>query len=207
MPAAPSDLNLGQTYMSDIMKHYSRLIIHRARVCLVSLHPSTANDCIVQLAVARGPGPAQQGLLQTFATATTVAATTADIVPLPESSRINAASYESKDLDVTAFIAGGSGAKQNEFEINSDGGYGAIHTAVNVASPLDLEGVVPFSFIVGGTNSTAALQNTNIHDVVIEYDMELVDFIGGINLLTPVGVGEDSPSMEKTAPPAPSRRR
>jgi hypothetical protein len=60
MPAAPTDSNLGQTYMADIMKHYSRLVIHRARVCLVSLHPSTANDCTVQLAVARGAGAAPQ---------------------------------------------------------------------------------------------------------------------------------------------------
>lgn len=200
MPAAPCDNNLGQTYMQDIMKHYTRLIIHKARVCLVSLHPSTANDCSVQLVVARGAGPAQQGKIQALATAGAVAAATADVLPMPERSRITCASYESKDLDVTSFIAGGSGAKQNEFEINADSGATAVHSATNTVTAMDLEGIVPFSFLIGGTNSTAGLQNTNVHDVVIEYDMELLDFIGGMNLLAPVGVGE-------TAPSAPARRR
>lgn len=186
MPAAACDTNLGQSYMADVMKHYSRLIIHKARMCLVTLHPSTANDCTVQLAVARGPGPSAQGYYNT--TATMVAAATADVIPLPETSRITVASYESKDLDVTRFIAGGSGAKQNEFEINADSFATVIHPAANTASAMDLEGLVPFSFIVGGTNSTAALQGLDTHDVVIEYDMELLDFIGAINLLAPVGV-------------------
>jgi hypothetical protein len=192
MPAAPCDTIVGRTYLSDIIKHFARLKIHRARMCLVSLHPSTANDCTVQLAVARGPGPAAQGKIQNLASATVVAAATADLVPLPETSRISAASYESKDLDVTGFIAGGSGAAQNEFEINADSaGAAAVWSAANTATTLDLEGLVPFSFIVGGTNSTAGLQNTSVHDVVIEYDVELMDFIAGINLLQPVGLSND----------------
>jgi len=193
-PAAPTDASVGRSYMTDIMKHYSRLVIHKARVCLVSLHPSTANDCTVQLAVARGPGMAQQGYVTTLATATTVAATTAEIVPLPSNSRMSAASYESMDLDVTGFIAGGSGPKQNEFEINADSAQTAWWPAFGTATALDGEGLVPFSLIVAGTNSTAALQNLDVHDVVIEYEMELLDFIGSMTLLAPVGVAVETPS-------------
>jgi hypothetical protein len=85
-------------------------------------------------------------------------------------------SWESKSCEISEYIAGGSGAKQNEFEISNTTNAASIVTSTGT----DLDGVAPAGFAVGGNSTTTTLQGTAVHQITIEMEVDLLDYVGGI---------------------------
>jgi len=96
-------------------------------------------------------------------------------------------SFENLEIDLTPYIAGGSGASQNEFQIadfeNASG------DSV-VLDPMDVNGSVPCSFVVSGNSTVSALRGTNTHMVVIETQCDFLDFVGAVPALDPIALAK-----------------
>jgi len=176
VPILPADVNIGQTYVKDIEKHYSRKRVRRIKMTLVSLQPATSNSMVVAVAPIRGCGQSGE---------TAYAWTTTDAAPtlqntLGMAGAKSCASWESLTLDLTPYIAGGSGADQKEFSVATDASDAAWGNA-----DLDLDMVAPCAFIVSGQNSTSALRGTNTHYVLVSMVLDYLDFIAGNPVLFP----------------------
>lgn len=180
-PVLGSDPNLGQAYVADVEKHYSRKVLRRARLRAVSVQPSTANNMMTCIAPVRGCGAS--GDTAVFWAATTAAPTLQNTMGM--SGAKTCTSYESLELDLTPYIAGGSGAKQDEFSINRDGDTTAANWG---GGSIDLAGIAACAFVVAGTNSTAALRGVNTHYVIIDTWCDYLDFLGGMSNPNPIAL-------------------
>jgi len=178
VPVLGADTRIGATYIADVEKHYSRKVVRKCTATLVSVNPSTANSMVAVIAPVRGCG--QAGDTTAFWTATTAAPTMPATLSMAGSKTM--ASWESGTLDLTPFIAGGSGAKQNEFNISKDGESTATTWG---GGDIDLTGISPCAFVVSGKNSTAALRGAYTHYIVIEQVVDFLDFVGGNSVAVP----------------------
>jgi hypothetical protein len=179
-PILAADPNVGQAYIQDIEKHYARKRINRMWLRIESLQPSTSNNMMVVVAPRRGC-PAVGGLntggvgdWRVLATAGATGNTVANVSSMKGAMSVD--SWETKSLDITDFIAGGTGPKQNEFELGSL----ATSNATLVSQFQDLLGVAPACFAIAGNSTTAGLQGTKVHQVVIEQECDYLDYIGGL---------------------------
>jgi len=184
VPIAGSDTKLGATYVSDLQKHFARRIVHRMKVRVESLNPSTSNNMMAVVSFGRGANICLGTKPNILATAGLQANALTDASAVAD--KLVVASYETKELDITHLIAGGGGALQNEFD-TATGNVAQGQTTLLVANSLigtvatDLEGVVPACICVSGNNTTAGLQNTVVHQIVVEQEVSFVDFIGGMS--------------------------
>jgi hypothetical protein len=181
-PVADSDTDLGQGFLRDVLKHFARKVIKRMWIHVDSLQPSTANNMMAAIGVSRGPTGTTQSTPLSLATASVTANTVANVLSMKGAFTVD--SWESKCVEITEFIAGGAGAKQNEFEIGATGptsGTGIYSTnGSGVASGVDGVGLIPACIAVAGNSTTSGLQNTQVHQISIEQEVDLLDFIGGM---------------------------
>lgn len=178
VPIAASDADVGQTYISDLEKHFSRKVIHRMWVHIDSLQPSTQNNMMAVIAFSRGGSGAEQGVPFTPTGNTSAGNTVANLSSVKEAFTVN--SWESKTVEITDMIAGGSGSRQNEFDIQTGPGAKSIWAAPLVPTTLELSGVIPACMAVAGNSTTAGLQSSAVHQIVIEQEVDLLDYIGGM---------------------------
>jgi hypothetical protein len=181
-PALLGDYDLGQTYVNDVEKHFARKVIKRAWIHVDSLQPSTSNNMMAVIGVSRGPGGAAYSIPIALATASVPANTVNQVSSMRDSFPVD--SWEHASREITQFIAGGSGPKQNEFEIEAaPGALAGLQFYETTATPSTFDGdsLVPFCIAVAGNNTTATLQNTKVHQITIEQEVDLLDFVGGMN--------------------------
>jgi hypothetical protein len=172
VPVLGSDTVLGKSYVSDVEKHFARKRITSCKLHLVSLQPSTANSMVAYVAPFRGPGPSGDTI---YGTGTTAGPVLADV--LSSAGAKSAPSWGNLTLDLTPYIPGGSGPKQNEFALNKDGDDASTNWGTGNT---DLTMVAPCSFVVSGSNSTSGLRGTRVHMIIIEQVVDLLDFTGGV---------------------------
>jgi len=175
---AAADGIWGAAYCGDVMKHYSRIRIRKQFLDLQSLVPSTANSMMVIIAGQRGGsgvGTASSGHA-------TAGSSYTNVVSMAGATPVS--SWESCRLDLTDFIAGGSGANQNEFDINA----GLNNSSVQAQTSANARGIVPSTFAVSGNSTTAGLEGTAVHAVIGTWVVDLLDFIGGQAAPNPEGV-------------------
>jgi hypothetical protein len=184
VPVVSGDTQLGATYLSDIEKHFARKIIKRMWIHLDSLQPSTSNNMMCVVGIARGGSGTEAAQGNVLATATTPANTVTNVLSMKGSFPVD--SWESKSCEITDFIAGGSGARQNEFQVGSTTASGTIVVAGST-SGFDGIGTVPSCFAIAGNSTTSGLRNTRVHQVVIEQELDLLDYVGGMAVVNPVG--------------------
>jgi hypothetical protein len=195
MPILGGDTQLGATYVSDVEKHYARKVIRAMRLHVVSMQTSTANNMMCVIAPSRGCGLAETQVCSPLATAANVQQLFTNVVSMDDAMEV--ASFESKTLDITKYIAGGGGARQNEFEISNN--ISATTVLVSGGSPAqDLDGIVPACLTVSGNSTTTTLRNTRVHAIIVEQDIDFLDFIGGNAPAVPVGVA--TPGMPSSSP-------
>jgi len=176
VPVLGSDPVVGANYVKDLSKNFSRKIVKKCSVEFIPLQPSTANSCVIYAAPIRGAGSQGSTIISTSAVA--ASPTVANVIAASGSKSF--ASFETGSLDLSAYIAGGSGARQNEFNMISpseDANWGS--------GSMDLDGVSPCGFTISGSNSTAAIAGTFVHLVVIRQTIDLLDFLGGLTLALP----------------------
>lgn len=179
VPILGSDAGVGKSYVSDIEKYYARKVIRKLKVRLLSVQPSTANSMVALIAPVRGP--AASGDTVTFTAATTAAPAYSNVVGMTGVKSVP--SYKDAVLDMTPYIAGGSGPKQNEFSINRDGDTSGTAWG---AGTLDLVGIAPAAFVISGVNGTTGLRGGITHYVVIETVADYLDFLGGMSNPNPL---------------------
>jgi len=171
IPILPADANIGAAYMTDVIKHFGRIVFKEVRLRLLPIFPSTATNMTVNVAPLRG---VSNSALSVFKTDTTAATTALTVISIAGNEV--AASYEEALLDLTPYIAGGDGSKQNEFNVsvvtNSTAAFGS--------SGFVGTNLIPCAFVVGGNNATTTLRGTTTHYVVIDLRLDLVDFVGNL---------------------------
>lgn len=165
------------TYVSDVMKHYARYRVKRASLELISLQPATSNSMLVQISPVRGAGDSADALLTT---GTVAGATLANTIGMTGSK--SATSWQGLSVDMTKYIAGGSGAAQNEF--STDPGNSLV-----TAGDLAKDRSIPAALVVSGQNNTTALRATQTHAIVYRFELDLLDFVAGV-------ISSDSPYFD-----------
>lgn len=174
VPIAASDPVLGATYISDLEKHFARKVIKKMWMHVDSLQPATSNNMMCVIAPSRGGGATPYTSFSPAATAPLAGNTVENVSSMRGAFPVD--SWESKSADISEFIAGGSGAKQNEFEIGS-----TDPAVTNVSGgDVDGEGLIPACFAIAGNSTTTTLRGTKVHQIVIEQEIDLLDYIGGM---------------------------
>jgi len=171
-PISPGDPYLGESYVTDVIKHYARKRVLSIRLYFVPEYPSTSNSMLVNLAPYRGGN-----FVPTITTSTTGAPSVAGVLGMQDN--LSFTSWQSAMLDLTPYVAGGNGPSQNEFNMSASAAEESSPSAAS--NSLD----VPCGFCLTGTNGTSGLRGLQTHLVIAEITMDLMDYIGGI---TPSGV-------------------
>jgi len=195
IPILSSNVDIGASFITDIKKHYSRQRVRSLKLTLVPLQPSTAVSAQVYVGPLRSYGTADTTFLS--AAGGTVGQSIQNVLSMSGSR--NCASWETMSLDLTPYIAGGSGGRQNEFNIQASN-VGVWGTAA------DFELNSPAGFCIGGSVATASLYGTDLHMVVIEEIVDLLDFTGAVVMTAPEGFVADQKvafeqSLRLLAPP------
>jgi hypothetical protein len=178
IPFAPADPLVGSTYANSILKLYRRVRIRQARCHVLTQQSSTTNNLVVAVAPCRGP-PGYSEIAQ-YATGTNAAQTLQNLMSI--SGMESCDSFENMTLNLTPYIAGGSGGKQNEFAIAN-----TLDTAEEISSTSNLLGLVPCAIQVAGNSTVTALRGSATHLVVMEMECDLLDFVGAVPVIFPVG--------------------
>jgi hypothetical protein len=150
-----------------------------------SLQPSTSNNMMAIVAPSRGGGGVTASSSYALATASVTANTVANVASMKGAFTVD--SWESKCVEVTDFIAGGSGPQQNEFDLqNANNAVNAIYTsgAGGASGQIGL-GLYPCCIAVAGNSTTSGLEGTNVHQITVEAEVDLLDFVGGMALARP----------------------
>lgn len=183
-PIASSDLDLGASYVSDIEKHFSRKVIRRMWVHIDSLQPSTSNNMVMCIGFTRGSGGLGGSLPSTAAGSTAAGNTFANVMSMRGSFPVD--SWEHQTVDISEFIAGGTGPQQNEFDVGqSNANTASIWATNNTYSLVDGDLLIPACFAVAGNNTTAGLQGTNVHQITFEQEVDLLDYTGAMFQINP----------------------
>jgi hypothetical protein len=184
-PIASSGPDFGQVYVSDIERHFARKVIRKMWLHINSRNPSTANNMMAVIATSRGGSGAERGVPAAFASPTVAANTLDNLQSVRGSFTVN--SWESRTVDITENIGGGSGAAQNEFDLQTGpGNADGIWITSLAPTTLELSGVIPTCIAVAGNSTTTGLRGAKIHQIVVEQEVDYVDFIGGMANNSPV---------------------
>jgi len=171
IPVAPSASDIGASYILGIFKFFRRVVFLKLKLHAIATQSSTTNNMTLTIAPIRGPPSQTETSNAVFGTGTAaVPYTQQNLLGFNGNKTID--SFESATWDLTPYIAGGSGAKQNEYAIGAEG----LSAAVLADATDDHLGVIPTSFVVAGNSTVTALQGSITHLLVVEIEVDLLDF-------------------------------
>jgi len=178
LPVAPSDNSIGRTYVTDLMKHYTRRVITRVRVIGTSEQSNTTSVGLFAIAASRGGSDAIDCTSNVSASIATNSDT--DIMTMKNAKPFRV--YDNFVYDASWAIAGGTGAKQNEFNVNRTTAGSTV-----VGNLVDGTGLIPCCIWMGGSSSSLATTGQNIvtHRVIIEVTLHLLDYRGSVTTPNP----------------------
>jgi len=178
IPFAPADSVVGSTYGATLMKLYRRMRLRNASVHLLTVQSSTTNNAVMSVAPCLGPPGAAE-----FAAVGTGTSAAQSLQNLMSISGIETGdSFENVHLDLTPYIAGGAGPRQNEFAIAN-----SIAAAGDPGGVANALGVVGAAFQIAGNSTVSALQGTVTHNIVCSMVVDLLDFVGAVPVIDPEG--------------------
>jgi len=181
VPVAPGDSGVGASYVNALLQLYRRVRYRKLVVHLVTVQSSTTNNAVVAIAPSRGPPGANE--IPHTATDATAAYNLTNVMSM--SGFKSCDSFENLSLDLTPYIAGGTGSKQNEFAVST--AYPSASTTV-IGTTANLLGSCPTAFVIAGNSTVAGLQGTQTHLVIVEAIMDVLDFVGGAAVVDPIAV-------------------
>ncbi len=178
VPVLGSDARLGQTYISDVRKHFSRIRIRKCWLTFVPLKPAT-DSTAGMLVVAPVRGAASSGDTVVFQGATTAAPTIANTISMAGAT--SGSTWTPLTLDLTPYISNGTGAAQNEYAVSLDADTTAWGTGA-----MDMDLTCPCAFVVAGSSAiNGGSGGMYSHVVIASQEIDLLDFIGGNTPATP----------------------
>lgn len=175
VPFAPADATCGQSYVADLIKHFARQVIKRV---VLKFIPSSAGQSTSTSTAQIAMAPYRGGDFSVNTSTNTTANPYGRAAVAGMQDSLQFPSWLPSEIDFTKYIAGGSGSKQNEFDIANP---------VVITSATDLASTVPCGVVVSGDCSTAMNGNT-LGTFVWEGVMDLLDFIGGLTQSNPTRV-------------------
>jgi len=168
VPISMADANIGQTYVADLFKHFTSKRFRRLALKYVPIYTSTGNNCEVVVAPYRGFGTIPNLVLTGGPSPLTVASV------LGAKGARSFSYWQPQEWDLTPYISGGYGAKQNEFYVASEN---------NVVTSTELiTNSWPCGFMVTGssTSGTGLPNNVQVGRFLVCAVVDLLDFTGGI---------------------------
>jgi len=195
VPVAASDASVGSSFCADVDKHFARKRVLHTSLHLHSLIPSTSNSMEVVIAPVRGSYGALPAATasQGGGNAITLVGNAYNAVAAMAGA-FSTASWGDIAKDITGFIAGGSGSKQNEFDL-----YNATANDNETVGQTSST-TVGVGFAVSGVSGSAGLRGFNTHAVVLTESVDLLDYIGGMTTSTVVGNPRVCPECYKLRP-------
>jgi len=170
---APADTTFGVAYVTDIFKHFQRWVCHSVRLHFVPISTASSTSTGVDVVV----GPIRGCAVDVILSSTTTA-------PNSVSSLIGATGarqfpvWQSHTVDLTPYIAGGSGSRQNEFNMG-------MQNIVSAETVGDLSQAIPCAFYIAGDAPASTYNGLQLMRVWVEMTVTLKDFIGGMNIVYP----------------------
>lgn len=177
----------GRSYIEDIWKHFARKRYHSIRVRYV---PSgTGSNTINGITIAAAP---YRGSAAVYSVSNTNGGSLSEESILSMKGSLQCPSYEPFEIDLTPYIAGGSGSKQNEFFVDTYN-IGSYPTSGSSGA------IVPACFVFGGRSVTAAVRGFPVGKILVTMVVDLLDFTG--NLFSSFsGLDEKTPLSSPAVP-------
>ncbi len=178
LPIAPADPIIGRSYVTDLMKHYSRRVYTKIKVFCTPELTNTGLNGLFAIAAARGGNDTDNCASSAANSLATFSDT--DIMTMKDATPFRV--YDSIEYDASWAIAGGSGPLQNEFAVGNMTG----NASTVVDQLVDGDGLVPCCLFMGGS-STAFSSGSNVvsHRVIIQMTLHLLDYRGNVQTFTP----------------------
>jgi len=177
VPIAPADgdastgaTGVGSAYTRSLTQYFATQVYKRVILELIPTDPNTNDGMTVIVQPARGCYSIGQTTNGSTAQANGAEAC------LTAKGSVWAPAWGGCKLDLTPYIAGGFGPKQNEFRINA--GNESKQAIIFGLTVNGLSNVVPCCFAIAGANTTTGNQGTDTHWVRITCVVDLLDFIG-----------------------------
>lgn len=183
-PIMPQDAYVGEPYCADVLKHFARIRYHKILLHMDTTTAATSSNAV--FAIAPTEGASQVGAVTTTGTSTSTVLQLSDVEGMDGAVTVRA--WDNVTINMTPYIAGGSGAKQNEFDLNE----GFNHSLASGYSG-EFRGVVPCCFVVGGANGTSGAA---YHNVWCEAWIDLLDFLANA---TPSNIARARSPLERGA--------
>jgi len=203
VPIAFCDPIIGAGYLFDIMKHYSRKVVKKLYLRFNPIYTSTANNAVIFVAPTRSGTDAVLCYALTSGTGAPNAVSTTMAMGGVQSF----AAWERLEMDITGYIAGGTGRDQNEFSINATTTISANASFVNATLPG--LGIVPACFYLSGTSPTfnGSAGGISSHYITVHAVVDLLDWRGSETNPSPQLLTPSSPSPDYVSLKAPSISR
>jgi len=170
-PVQPASAVWGQSYIADVWKHFARKRYNSVKLAIVPSGLGAASTSPLSVNFA----PYRSGNAQTATvagtTGTGVALSVASIMGMKDN--VEFPCYQTLEMDVTKYIAGGSGSRQNEFDERGD---------------IDDQGqTTPLMFALSGqyAGTAPAAANATYANVFVTCVVDLLDFSGGFTATSP----------------------
>lgn len=174
VPIMPADATIGASYVTDVWKHFARKKFKRVGVHIVPQSVGCATSTTVDVIVAPRRGAALSPVVKTDTTGQNTATAT-----IGNAGAVQFSVWNGCSLDLTPFIAGGSGPAQNEFNVPSSGSLAGTDDA-------DMSLVAPCGIAISGAAPASTYDAKQLATIYVEVVVDLLDFSGG---LTPANPG------------------
>lgn len=175
---APSDSILGDTYVADVMKHYTRRRIRKMWIEYTPYFTSTAVNGVLAIAPLKAGADAVN--VATSSSGSAPFATYTNTLSMAGVERVSF--WDHLTFDVTRFIGGGSGANQDEFNILN----GDSNQATIVNNSVDGSGIIPMCFVIGGYNTDGAMNGNVVGSIICRAIVDLIDYRGAFASSAPL---------------------
>jgi len=167
-PIIPEDSSFGSTSLKDIIQHFARIRYHRLKMTMHTEGAGSSTTTPISVTVAPLRGMAGIYGLKTDTTAATY---TADQVSSMQGARQIPVYLPKEEIDLTPYIAGGSGPKQNEFPVDVNEYVASGEVGVGV----------PAAFVLAGNNqSNTTFRGLNLMAIFMSATVDLLDYVGDV---------------------------
>jgi len=114
VPILPADATLGASYITNVWKQFARVVYHRIRVHIMPVAAAVSSSTTIDVVLAPFRGGSGVPVFKTDTTAGNSAVSAVGF-----SGAVQFDMWQGISMDITKFIAGGSGTRQNEFNVAS----------------------------------------------------------------------------------------
>lgn len=167
VPILPADATLGASYITNVWKQFARVVYHRIRVHIMPVAAAVSSSTTIDVVLAPFRGGSGVPVFKTDTTAGNSAVSAVGF-----SGAVQFDMWQGISMDITKFIAGGSGTRQNEFNVAS-----SVASTSETATTGTL--IAPCGLFFAGDSTGSSYRGFGVGRVYVEILVDLLDFTGG----------------------------